>query len=638
YPWWYSVNTGKAKAEPPNTNQLVRMGIIKLPYGMGIIITAYQHGGHTDIVLHDTIVDADAWKHTIAEALVYWYGELEGGNSMAESLVHDFEPSVKWVLWRMAFKAYNTSIEMADKKIPIGNVYVFLEMPVYFKYSNYSVSNYFFHLEEVYWSLVEPVFGLAYHFILPQNITPRQYYARNYTNNPLLDAVHPQFLPNEIIGTNTTYKGHGIAPQFTPFTINYVGGGVCNHLSRSTSIIASNALASYSAYMVLKDIHHSISLLIFPSSKIVPSKSLDLVNSRVDVDKDGKNDTSVIINDIKSLRTQWINWDNNIQVDPEYPLQYTDPYTDPYNAWMLYYYMDIPQSLTNLPTWLQTPWLPLFKSLILEREELAYRDFTEMWSSGIYESWTTNPDEYVEALFNSTKIKYNETNITSPTFWVKVYQEILTKKLDPRAFQPPSTLYGLTETLKTISIVYSSKSPNTSIIYREYFNATLAENITAHSNYWWSNMPFSNTQCNGPRVKDLNTTIYIINLGKPGNMTINESRIHATYKVYTFNRTYLIGNTTIRVEASISVAAIGVYIHLIEIPYCNYNTSIQLIFPNGTIITKQAKTTFFWYRLDIEAIFPIHTSEEGIIEQFPAGTRVRISINPINLTVVIPVK
>ncbi|MCE4614235.1 MAG: hypothetical protein F7B60_01710 [Desulfurococcales archaeon] len=636
--YWHNP-TYKKSPEPPTLNQTVRLGVIRLPYGIGVIVTAYRYGDHINIVLHGTIVNSTAWENTIAMILTYWYSQLEGANEIARDLALNYRPTSKWVMWRMAFTSYNTSIETKGDRLQIHNIYVFLEMPAYFKNTNYTTSNYFYHIEEVYWDLMEPIFALAYHFIIPETITPQEYYSRNYrVDNTVLNTVHPQFLPNEIVRANTTYGGPASAPQYTPFTINYAGEGVCNHFSRASSLFATNALASYSAYMVINDLDHSISLLIFPSSKIKSNNHLNLVNAKVDVDQDGVNDSAVVIDDVIDLQAAGIDWDNTTETDIEPPLQYTDPYSDPLNGWMLYFYMGIPQSLTSLPRILQAPWLPLFKPLIKQRMTIALNNFTIIWSNGNYIAWTSNPSEYVEALFTNKPDHYRKPDIQSPEFWVKIFREILDKKMSSEDFQPPSSITALNKTIRSIPLIYESKPSDTSIIYRKYFNYTIAKNIISHSNYWWNKGLTTYYKMRQTLPPKLSMTIPIENYSTPQNFTIQTANNSISTIIYPFHKAIEANNITIEIDGSVSTISTAISIVIYKLPYYNYKATIQLIFPNTTIITKPANATYFWGQLYIEAAFPIHLSEQVRIHHFPKGTIMKVIINPLNLTVKVPIK
>lgn len=382
----------------PRLTKVVRIGFIKLGFGAGLIVTAYQSGDSITIVVHGTIVNETEWKELLAR--VY-------ASSFSYYTEKNLNVSTKWILWRILLKGEGSELKTGNTSIPVRQVIVLLEMPAYYftyTYKNNSSSAYYKYLEGFYWDVVgHPALSLAIHLAYPENADPVELYSRmveTLTWNVVLTGVHH---PGDI--DETMYS--------TPFLIRESSRGVCNEQSRSTSLFASNALGAYTAYLTVPD--HAISLLLYSSG------------STIDVDKDGDYEGKVIV-DTAHLPSDYVNTHIE-EVDYEPPLLYVDPYySEPLRY--SYFYTGVAYAVLELPCWLKAPWLEyaMEKSNFTRIEEEAWNDTVDY----CYKFLNYLPE------------------------WRRAVDESMHNQLHT---MPPSMALALSKAVDHIPLVYEAKTP-----------------------------------------------------------------------------------------------------------------------------------------------------------------------------------
>ena len=164
-------------------------------------------------------------------------------------------------------------------RIPIRNVVVLLEMPVYWIDITYFTGRYrtikgiyWSDVEQMYWDVVaHPALALAIHLASPPDVNIQGLYremVKKLTIKVVLtDVYHP--------GSTAPPCGTG-----TPFLMRKIGCGICGEQSMATSLFASNALGAYTSIIGLPD--HAISTIMYSG------------RNSVDTDKDGRPDAMVL--------------------------------------------------------------------------------------------------------------------------------------------------------------------------------------------------------------------------------------------------------------------------------------------------------------------------------------------------------
>ena len=183
--WWINDGYGWSAEIPPN-NTVVRIGVVKLAYGTGIILTAYQVGDHIDVVIHGTIINPAEWRKTLPVIHALDLTTYSFRNATLR---------VEWVLWRIHWhNIYAASLITPHGRIPIRNIYALIEMPAYYL----KVGNtwwYWAKVEYTLWDILgEPVLALAYHLLMVQNENHWDKYTTTIT------------LTHKVVETNTRWR------------------------------------------------------------------------------------------------------------------------------------------------------------------------------------------------------------------------------------------------------------------------------------------------------------------------------------------------------------------------------------------------------------------------------------------------
>ena len=383
---------------PPPRDSVVRVGLVKLPFGAGLVVSVYQTGKVLTVVVHGTIVNETEWRELLARLFPFsWDSDVVG--------VH----SVGWVLWRALITPRDTRLLVNGSAIPVRNVVVLLEMPVYtlsFTVGSYIADARWLWVEPVYWDVVaHPALALATRLAAPPNTDIRSLYeemAIDLTRRIVLTGVrHPGWWTP--VGT------------LTPFLLREKGYGICGEQSWSTSLFASNALGAHVAYVVVNytPLGHAISFLLHG----VPD-----VWNNIDVDGDGEPDDKVIV-DTANLDLDFVA-KNIKEVVYGIPLLGINPANR-----YIYLLSGAVDSVLGLPEWLKAPWL----SYTLEKS-----NFTEV-VAGIMKN-ATNYCEYLVKIDGARRIVNSLfSNITLA--------------------EPPSVLLALGNASNSIPVVYEAETP-----------------------------------------------------------------------------------------------------------------------------------------------------------------------------------
>ena len=377
------------RAEIPGGQGMVKVGVIMLPFGGSLIVTAYSSGGRVFFVVHGLILDYERWEMLLSRTGLIMGGPypgtcgglgLEGDYPLVtggfnvgykgSSGVNGSLARSGWVLWRINLTG-GSYVLSGDGLRVVGGVYVLLEMPVYQVYTGSPGSGgwvEWWQAESVYWSVVGyPALSLGVNLAVGAGRSPLDLY-----------TSIPKLLVRSVVLNNVSYPSVSESYYYsTPLKLRWRGAGVCNEQSRASSMFASNALGAASAYTgVGEGLHHAVSLEVLPSRLYGRAGPVALP---FDSDGDGVNDTGVVLVDTAHMRpgdlSRGIVWWYSV---PEMPLAYSDVLESLRNFWLgLYSYNPLlkeflwsrmlesrylvyltlaPLYVSQLPGWLKMPW------------------------------------------------------------------------------------------------------------------------------------------------------------------------------------------------------------------------------------------------------------------------------------------
>jgi len=193
YRFWWMDEFGFL-AEPPRlTNQVVRMGVVKLAFGTALVVTAYQVGDHLDIVVHATIINTTEYMHTL------FHRALSAAFTMMGPPAN---PRIDRVLFRIRLVGRGSYLQTPNgMKLPIRYVYVLVEMPVLIDTrGGIEIPQ----PEFMAWMVLgRPALGLALQLAYPPNtwhMAHNNIQATNTTNNKEPTILRKQ--PNDRIHTS----------------------------------------------------------------------------------------------------------------------------------------------------------------------------------------------------------------------------------------------------------------------------------------------------------------------------------------------------------------------------------------------------------------------------------------------------
>ena len=378
------------RAEIPGEQGMVKVGVIMLPFGGALIVTAYSSGGRIFFAVHGLILDYKRWETLLSRVAfaMGWpypgggrgfgsednYPLVTGGvNEVYNGFLSSNMSTVRvgWVLWRINLTG-ESYVLSRDGLHAVDTVYVLLEMPVY-RVPQAPPGSHgwveWWQAEAVYWSVIGyPALSLAVNL------------AVNGWRGPLgLYASVPPVITRNVVLTGVSYPN--VSESYVYSTrLRWRGAGVCNEQSRASSMFASNALGAASAYAgVGERLYHAVSIEVLPSSLYGQSGPVALP---FDSDGDGVNDTGVVLVDTAHMEpgalSRSIVWWYSL---PEMPLAYSDVLESLRNFWLgLYDYNPLlkeliwrwmldsrylvyptlaPLYVSRLPGWLEMPWAGL---------------------------------------------------------------------------------------------------------------------------------------------------------------------------------------------------------------------------------------------------------------------------------------
>jgi hypothetical protein len=732
--WWFNDRYGWG-AEAPGYDAVVRVGVVRLPFGAGLIVTAYQAGNHVDIVVHGTIINETEWMTAVARSFICF--EAIPWHSIDRELrnfFHWYRPTGGWVLWRVLLPSLGTYLEVGGVKVRVGTVYVLLEMPAYYSIIDGKpvLDVYFERIEWVYWTVVgEPAFALAYRLALP----PDYYADKLYTGIGYISPAEANLLPVELVYSvsllNVYHPGNDVLVNryFTPFEERAHGIGVCEDQSRASALFASNALGMLTAYVVIdySDIDsllpgHAISVVVYPSTVYRTPATVKLP---VDIDGDGVNENADVLVDTAHLDPSYIN--SHIEnVTIELPLMYV--------RWDVerncYFYMGFTQAVLSLPGWLKMPWLSRFEGIIEAYMEDAMEQAVSWWHREVWSgTWTRNVTELVAEMEEYDNIAHRLNMTAPPDFWEAVALAVINKTMTAKDFVPPSVALALGKTLGVMQVVYEAHTPELrEVLPAEVFewkpiirasppastwqgggtgqahrqetptlNATIrlapvytaveapwgevpvfdglrgsavvnGTNVTvvAH-NYYGTGEYDVHVYLNGSHAYGIVTSLpatiafrhggveYRITVEAPEPPLLNQSitaelepfdtmpvllpnGTEVNVTVYMVNQTIRMGNTTVVLSGYVSRLQLDLDIYVFGVPPASYNVTAMLVLPDGTEAPADGLEAWYQGYLEVRLYHDTPLDSEGYQHPLPQGTLLRITIQPLNLTIVVPIK
>ena len=424
---------------PPEYNSLVRIGRVELPFGVGLIVTAYTAGSGASVVVHATIINMEEWLELLAR-------------------LHPHPPhpdtvnmTQEWVLWRIRLPSGDTYIVQDDGTVVrVNEVAVLLEMPVYTlyyladrPYGQVVLEQYQIIEEYVYWTLVHPAFATAIRIASPphENLWELYtWYGTEFTRGVVLLGVgHPGESCDVEPGC-----GH------LPYTIRLTGWGICWEQSHATAVFASNALGAHTAYIEMRALDHAISVL---ANATYPT---------IDYDRNGIPESEIIIDTAKLNSPSLIN--SNIDVAIEFPPLLAIPVYPPvfdlelyadnikHEFRYFYYLAGVVDAMLSLPPWLRAPWTDTLLEKSRFHEELAKSiAITESlysfppWSLFIWSYWLKEKGIEKDTMTLEDAIHYS----------LQTYKEYAEKY----GWTPPPSHRALADTASHIPQLHKTPTP-----------------------------------------------------------------------------------------------------------------------------------------------------------------------------------
>ncbi|OWJ54727.1 hypothetical protein [Pyrodictium delaneyi] len=481
YYWWFN-DREDWNAEPPSNDTIVRVGLIKLPFGAGLIVTAYQAGNHIDIVVHGTIINKTEWKTLLARSLMF-HGvaplamvDYYGPDDFYTDVTYGFgDFRTDWALWRIRLDAHSR-LAVGNTTLPVGNVYVLLEMPAYFyKPQDYQL-RYLWGPEALYWEVVGyPAMSLALRLSSPPTATSWGLYTkvREITISVVTTATQHCWLEGPI----REIPSDKLNPE-TPFLIRAQMCGVCKDYTAATALFASHALGAVPTMLIVDTSDlldyplHSVSVLTYLSATGMTGP----VRVPADVDGDGVNETSVVISDTAELSIDYINthiidYDSSVVAPFRWYSLMSYLNVNNKTTFLLYvagtyYWTGAIEAVAGFPDWMQMPWIRLLpESLRPEHGTDKYMDYLVKWwyeGPALHPRSGTpskDPVEVVEYGLNKTWFSSGLPLAAPPDFWEKVFLTLLNKTMGVEDTVPPSVALALNRTIDSVPVVYEDRTP-----------------------------------------------------------------------------------------------------------------------------------------------------------------------------------
>ena len=421
YRYWWIDNGYWWRLPEPGGDSVVRIGVVRLPFGGALIVTAFQDSdGRLVVVVHGTIVNQTGWKELLVRV-----GAFLGGLKWYANHIR-----VGWALWRIMLRGSGSYLEAGGEKIPVKQVVVLLEMPAYtvnetgtdeFSGEVYRPW-YWLDAEEAYWDIIgHPALALAVRLVSPPHPRLVDLYTRmvgGLTSSTVLTGV--KYPPN--------YRD---CISWTPFLLRIKGCGICDEQTRATLMFATNAMGALTAYIAVDfGGGHALSVMLHTDM------------DTIDTDGDGFPDAKKLV-DTAHLSPQYI--DQELRTGHgdafyEPPLLYTDPpvygaratndcFECYYRYMHGYFYSGIAYAVLRLPDWLKAPWL----GYAIQRS-----NFTAVEKG----AWA-NTTAYAARMSRMEGVsKLLDKLMPSPVYMV-----------------PPSMALGLNKTLPKLPVAYAAATP-----------------------------------------------------------------------------------------------------------------------------------------------------------------------------------
>lgn len=341
---------------PPEYSGLVRIGRVELPFGVGLIVTAYTAGSGASVVVHATITNMEEWLELLARLRPY------------PPHPDEVNMTQEWVLWRIRLPSGATYIVQDDGTVVrVNEVAVLLEMPVYTyyylvdrPYGQEVLEHYQLLKEYVYWTLVHPAFATAIRIASPPYENLWELYTWYGTEFARGVALHRVRHPGDSCDVE---PGCGIST----YTVRLMGWGQCVHQSVAAATVASNALGAFTVYIQMTRLGHAVAVLA------------NATNPDIDYDKDGTPESTVLVDTARLKPTSIINdYNDGALTFPPFlaiHVRSSDNVNNPVHVeheFRYFYYLSgVIDAMLSLPPWLRAPWTDALLEQSRFHEELA---------------------------------------------------------------------------------------------------------------------------------------------------------------------------------------------------------------------------------------------------------------------------
>ncbi len=139
--YWFNDRHGWS-VPLPYEDSITRIGLVKLPFGVGLVVTAYHASDGLTIIVHGTVINETEWRELLSRTVAfapYPSPPIYGWESWGV-MAGDFYNNPKaryitnWVLWRISLEGHGSYLDTGKVKAPIKKVVVLIEMPVHERY------------------------------------------------------------------------------------------------------------------------------------------------------------------------------------------------------------------------------------------------------------------------------------------------------------------------------------------------------------------------------------------------------------------------------------------------------------------------------------------------------------------------
>ena len=383
--WWVDAASWRSPPDDGDVARLVRLsdtvriGVIKMGFGTGLIVTAwpvYSSGGDwfVDIVIHGTVINATEYMWTAL------YRALAQEDISGRFIDRLNESGFSVALFRLLLRGGGSYLDKGNwTQVLIRNIYVLVEMPIAIKPGDkYGYTRSELEAPEyVGWMLIgRPALGLAIRLAYPPDTDIAKLY-RELVVGITTDLVSR--------GTYYMWEVPYIERMVSRSTVLGLrnAGGFCMHYADVTSFFASQALGALAAEFGEPMVtNHDMSVVIIPSSVFgrVETVSSDAegvpgagpIDLHHDVDGDNVTDAGVMLANTDPVDFTLDFIDEVLQYIPlrvyvpgiPIPRETDDPHPGyEYYLGSFYYFMGFTDYAKSLPDWLLPPWYPLLRGV-----------------------------------------------------------------------------------------------------------------------------------------------------------------------------------------------------------------------------------------------------------------------------------